>query len=69
MTKEEFNSWCEQHNITIEQSVQVLGISRSNAFKYANGSQDVPRYIAFQCEAIDLLPKQKSIILIQKRLA
>ena len=69
MTKEEFNAWAEKHKLSIEQAGKVLGASRSNAFKYANGSQTVSNSVAYAAEYFDLLPKKESLTMIQKRLA
>lgn len=69
VTKEEFNKWAEKHGLSIEQASKVLGVSRSNGFKYANGSRPVSKPVAYGAEAIDLLSKTESIKLIQKRLA
>lgn len=69
MTKDEFNAWAEKYSLTIEQAAKVLGTSRSNGFKFANGSRDVSKPVVYGAEAIDLLPKKESLKLIQKRLA
>ena len=69
MTKDEFNQWAEKHKLNIKQASKVLGISRSTGFKYANGSRPVSKSVEYGAEAIDLVPKEKSIKLIQKRLA
>ncbi len=68
MTKDEFNQWTEKHHLNIEQASKVLGVSRSTAFKYANGSRPVSKAVSYGAEVIDLLPKEKSLKLIQKRL-
>ncbi len=68
MTKTEFNTWRSNYNLTPEQAAKVLGTSRANAFKYANGSRPISKPVAFQCEVIDLLTIKKSLKLIQKRL-
>jgi len=72
MTTEEFNAWCARYNLKSEQAAKVLGTSRSNGFKYANGSRPVSRSVAFGAEVIDLLnitDKDKCLKLIQERLA
>lgn len=68
MTKDDFNDWCERHGLSAEEAAKVLGTSRSNGFKYANGSRPVSKTVAYGAEAIDLLPKAKSLKLIQERL-
>jgi len=69
MTKEEFNAWAEKHGLSIEEAGKMLGVSRSNAFKYANGSQAVSNSVAYAAEYFDLLPKSESLKMILKRLA
>ncbi|WP_338853997.1 hypothetical protein WE348_20430 (plasmid) [Alteromonas macleodii] len=69
MTSEEFSAWADKYNLSIEQAAKVLGTSRANGFKYANGSRPVSKAVAYGAEAIDLLPKKESLKLIHKRLA
>lgn len=69
MNKDEFNVWADKYSLTIEQAAKVLGTSRANAFKFSNGSRDVSKPVAYGADAIDLLSKNKSLKLIQKRLA
>lgn len=69
MNKEEFKAWAKRHSLTIEQAAKVLGVSRSNAFRYAKGEIPVTKPVAYGAEVIDLLPEEKSRIVIQKRLA
>jgi len=69
MTADEFKAWANKYGLSIEEAGAVLGTSRANAFKYANGSRPVSKSAYYNAEAIDLLPKEKSIKLIQKRLA
>jgi len=69
MTKEEFNAWASKYQLTTEQAAKVLGTSKANAFKFANGSRDVSKPIAYGAEVIDLLSKKESLKLIRKRLA
>ncbi|WP_435277351.1 hypothetical protein ACMAZF_20215 (plasmid) [Psychrobium sp. nBUS_13] len=69
MTKDDFNEWAKKYGLSIEDAGAVLGTSRANAFKYANGSRPVSKAVQYGAEAIDLLPKKESLKLIQKRLA
>lgn len=69
MNKEEFKAWANRHSLTIEQTAKVLGVSRSNAFRYAKGEVPVTKPVAYGAEVIDLLPDEVSRRLIQKRLA
>ncbi|AMJ98564.1 hypothetical protein AVL55_10510 [Alteromonas macleodii] len=69
MTSKEFNAWAEKYGLSIEQAAKVLGTSRANGFKYANGSRPVSKAVAYGAEAIDLLAQKESLKLIQKRLA
>lgn len=69
MDKTQFNAWAERHGLTTEEAAIVLGMSRANAFKYANGTRPVALYVEYAAEAFDLLSKKESIKLIQKRLA
>ncbi|WP_288987854.1 hypothetical protein [uncultured Pseudoalteromonas sp.] len=69
MTADEFKVWAKKYGLSIEDAGAVLGTSRSNAFKFANGSRPVSKAAYYNAEAIDLLPKDKSLKLIQKRLA
>lgn len=69
MTADEFKQWCDKYGLSKDQAAIVLGISRANAFKYANGSQPVSVLVSNQCELFDLLSKTKSLTVIQKRLA
>lgn len=68
MTKDQFNAWIKKHGLTIEEAAAVLGMSRANAFKYANGSAPVALYIEYATENIDLMNKNERIKLIQERL-
>lgn len=69
MTSDEFKNWAKKYELNIEDAGAVLGTSRANAFKFANGSRPVSKAVYYNAEAIDLLPKEKSLKLIQKRLA
>jgi hypothetical protein len=69
MDKIQFNAWAQRHGLTIDEAAIVLGMSRANAFKYANGTRPVALYVEYAAEAIDLLSKKESLKLIQKRLA
>jgi hypothetical protein len=69
MDKDQFNAWAERHGLTTEEAAIVLGMSRANAFKYANGTRPVALYVEYAAEAFDLLSKKESLKLIQKRLA
>ncbi len=69
MTADEFKVWANKYSLSIEEAGAVLGTSRANAFKFANGSRPVSKAAYYNAEAIDLLPQEKSIKLIQKRLA
>lgn len=69
MTAEEFKAWANKYGLSIEEAGAVLGTSRANAFKFANDSRPVSKSAYYNAEAIDLLSKEKSIKLIQKRLA
>ncbi|WP_339145239.1 hypothetical protein [Pseudoalteromonas galatheae] len=68
MTAKEFKAWANKYNLSIEEAGAVLGTSRANAFKFANGSRPVSKSVYYNAEAIDLLDNEKSIKLIQKRL-
>ncbi len=68
MNKQEFNAWAEKYNLTIEQEAKVLGTSRANGYKFANGDRPVSKPVAYGAETIDLLPKKESLKLIQKRI-
>ncbi len=69
MTAGEFKVWASKYGLSIEEAGTVLGTSRANAFKFANGSRPVSKAAYYNAEAIDLLPKEKSQKLIHKRLA
>ncbi|WP_125782804.1 hypothetical protein [Pseudoalteromonas rubra] len=69
MTSDDFKAWAEKYNLSTEEAGAVLGVSRANAFKFANGSRPVSKTVEYSAEAIDLLTKEKSLKLIQKRLA
>jgi len=69
MTADEFKAWANKYGLSIEEAGAVLGTSRANAFKFANGSRPVSKSAYYNAEAIDLLGKEKSLKLIQKRLA
>lgn len=69
MSSDDYVAWCNRLDINPEKAAKVLGISRANSFKYANGSQTVSKNVAYQCELFDNLGKKKSLTLIQKRLA
>lgn len=69
MDKEQFNAWVQRHGLTIEEAAIVLGMSRANAFKYANGTRPVALYVQYAAETLDLLSKNERLKLIQKRLA
>ncbi|MCF2922876.1 hypothetical protein L1264_20670 [Pseudoalteromonas sp. APAL1] len=69
MSKDEFNAWVERYGLTVDKASKVLGTSRANGFKYANGTRPVSKSVAYGAEAIDLLPSEIRTDLIQKRLA
>jgi predicted transcriptional regulator len=69
MTNEEFNSWAKSNGLSVEQAAKVLGISRANAFKYANGSQQVSKSVAHAAEYFDLIPDQNKAAIIKKKIA
>lgn len=69
MDNKQFKDWMEKHTLSTDKAAIVLGISRSNAFKYANGSGNVPKYVKFSAEAIDLLNPTECAKLISRRLS
>jgi hypothetical protein len=69
MSKDEFNAWADKYGLKIEQAAKVLGTSRANGFKFANGDRPISKPVEYGAEVIDLLSKEESLKLINKRLA
>lgn len=68
MDKDQFNAWAQRHCLTTEEAAIVLGMSRANAFKYANGTRPVALYVEYAAETFDLLNENERVKLIYKRL-
>ena len=60
MTAVEFKEWANKYGLSIEEAGSVLGTSRANAFKFANGSRPVSKSAYYNAEAIDLLSKEQA---------
>jgi hypothetical protein len=68
-SKEDFIAWCEKHNLKTDEAAKVLGTSRANGFKFANGTRPVSQSVAYCAEALDLLAAKPRQTLIKERLA
>lgn len=66
-TPEEFTQWCERKNLSIPSAADVLGMSRSMGYKYANGEATVSLPVSFQMEVLDLLSPTQLSRIITKR--
>jgi hypothetical protein len=69
MSKEAYNAWLEKNDLNAETGAMILGISRANSFKYANGKQTVSLPTSYATETIDLLSQTARKQLFEQRVS
>lgn len=62
MTPQELEAWIERHNLTRDAAAQVLGLSKSQVFRYLAGEVEISKPVASVCRAIDRHPDLMGIM-------